>query len=392
MNENKESSKTTVGIIEFQQSDDFLNIKNLVMNSTYEKTDKNINTQSEIGFDEVIAKSYNQEALNLKKSSLKVNINNLPAKTIEEVSQYFKQLKYDEYLKALSQNGTTIQASGNASNYGIKNQKIFNTLKFDLSLGLNKNGSITEAKKVNDIFDNAKITIDLDSEAAQNAKGLLSLSPYGAQIDFVDTTDNLKRYEAILKNDGVYVNNKKVVEESELLLPNKEEQVIDDAPIQKVTQKNLTYTYKMIDENLLKLDIKYNTNLKVVSSGGISVSFPQFADATRIIKNETKTFKNINYYNAGSEIWNGGLQQNIVSSYLLVEGWDDNWKNKEEFKTLSLIIDVNGLNTLEVNLRAGALNEIDIKETASEIVPVSGDLDQQNYPINFIEIPILRTK
>ena len=35
-------------------------------------------------------------------------------------------------------------------------------------------------------------------EAAQNAKGLfLSLSPYGAQIDFVDTTDNLKRYEAI---------------------------------------------------------------------------------------------------------------------------------------------------------------------------------------------------
>ena len=45
-----------------------------------------------------------------------------------------------------------------------------------------------------------------------------------------------------------------------------------------------------------------------------------------------------------------------------------------------------------MNLRAGALNEIDIKETASEIVPVSGDLDQQNYPINFIEIPILRTK
>jgi len=122
------------------------------------------------------------------------------------------------------------------------------------------------------------------------------------------------------------------------------------------------------------------------------VSFPQLSDATRVVKKETKTFKDINYYDAGTEIWNGGLQQNVVSSYLLVEGWDENWKNKEETKTISLIIDVNGLNTLEVNLRAGALNETNTKETAFEIVPVSGDLDQQNYPINFIEIPILRTK
>ena len=392
MTQNKESSKTTIGTIEFQQADELLNIKNLVMNSTYEKSDKSINTQSEIGFDEVIAKSYNQEALNLKKSTLKINVNNLPSKTFEEVAQYFKELKYEEYLKALSQNGTTFQSSGNALNYVVKGQKIFNTLRFDLSFGLNKNGSIIEAKKVNDILENGKLTIDLDSETAQNAKALLSLSPNASQVDFVDTTDNLKRYEAVLKNDGIYVNNKKVVEESELLLPNKEEDIVDDTPIQQVTQKNLTYTYKMIDENLLKLDIKYNTSLKVVSSGGISVSFPQFADASRIIKNETKTFKDINYYNAGTEIWNGGLQQNVVSSYLLVEGWDENWKNKEEAKTISLIIDVNGLNTLEVNLRAGALNEVNTKETPSEIVPMSGDLDQQNYPINFIEIPILRTR
>ena len=392
MTQNKESSKTTIGTIEFQQADELLNIKNLVMNSTYEKTDKSINTQSEIGFDEVIAKSYNQEALNLKKSTLKINVNNLPSKTLEEVAQYFKELKYEEYLKALSQNGTTFQSSGNALNYVVKGQKIFNTLRFDLSFGLNKNGSIMEAKKVNDILENGKLTIDLDAETAQNAKALLSLSPNASQVDFVDTTDNLKRYEAVLKNDGIYVNNKKVVEESELLLPNKEEDIIDDTPIQQVTQKNLTYTYKMIDENLLKLDIKYNTSLKVVSSGGISVSFPQFADASRIVKNETKTFKDINYYNAGTEIWNGGLQQNVVSSYLLVEGWDENWKNKEEAKTISLIIDVNGLNTLEVNLRAGALNEVNTKETPSEIVPMSGDLDQQNYPINFIEIPILRTR
>ena len=393
MNTNKESSKTFISNIEFQDADNFLNIKNLVMNSTYEKTDKNINTQSEIGFDEVIAKSYNEEALSLKKSALKVNVSNLPIKTLEEVAQYYKDLKYDEYLKALSQNGTTIQASGNALNYVVKNQKIFNTLKFDLLLGLNKNGSIMEAKKVNDILDNAKITIDLDSETAQNAKALLGLIPNVAEVNFIDTTDNLKRFESVLKNDGVYVNNKKVLEENQLLLPEKEEpQVFDDIPVQKVNQKNLTYTHKMIDENLLKLDIKYNTSLKVVSSGGISISFPQFTDSSRMIKHETKTFKDINYYNAGTEIWNGGLQQNIISSYLLVEGWDENWKNKDDMKTISLIIDVNGLETLEVYLRAGALNETDSSEELSEIVPVSGDIDQQNYPVEVIEIPLFRAR
>lgn len=390
---NKESSKTTISSIEFQAVDDFFNIKNLVMNSNYEKTDKNINTQSEINFDEVISKTNNEETMNLKNSSLKINVNNLPAKNFDEVAEYLKTQKFDEYLKSLIQNGVTLQSSGNASSYVIRNQKIFDTLKFDLSLGLNKNGSILEAKKVNDILDNAKLTIDLDDETAQNLKNLLNLKQ-NSGVDFIQTATNLKRFEAVLKLDGVYVNDKKVLEENELLLPNNEEplSVIDDTPLQKVEQKNLTYTHKMIDENLLKLDIKYNTNLNVISSGGISVSFPQFSDKSKIIKHETNSFKEINYYNAGSEIWNGGLEQNIVSSYLLVEGWDENWKNKEEEKNVSLIIDVSGLETLEVYLRAGALNETDLTQTPSEIVPQTGDLDQQNYPINFIEIPILRAR
>ena len=66
------------------------------MNSNYERNDKVINTQSEISFDEVVVKSYDKETMNLKNSSLKFNFNNLPAKNIEEVAQYFKELKYDE--------------------------------------------------------------------------------------------------------------------------------------------------------------------------------------------------------------------------------------------------------------------------------------------------------
>ena len=386
----KESSKTTISGIEFQESDNFLNIKNLVMNSNYEKTDKNINTQSEISFDEVVSKTNNEETMNLKNSSLKLNINNLPAKNFDEVAEYLKTQKFDEYLKALVQNGTTLQSSGNALSYVIKNQKIFDTLKFDLSLGLNKNGSILEAKKVNDILDNAKLTVDLDTQTAENLKTLLNLKQ-NSDVNFIETANNLKRFEAVLKLDGVYVNDKKVVEENELLLY-QEEQAFDDTPLQKVDQKNLTYTHKMVDENLLKLDIKYTTNLDVISSGGISVSFPQFKDNSKIVKHETNSFKDINFYNAGSEIWNGGLGQNVVSSYLLVEGWDENWKNKEEEKTISLLIDVTGLETLEVYLRAGALNETDVTKSPSEIVPEFGDYDQQDYPVNFIEIPILRAR
>src|SRR5690606_90247 len=112
--------------------------------------------------------SNNEETMNLKNSSLKLTLTNLPIKNIDEVSEYFKNQKYDEYFKALALNGTTLQSSGNASNYVIKNQKIFDTLKFDLSLGLNKNASLDEAEKVTDIFENAKLTIDLDNETAIN--------------------------------------------------------------------------------------------------------------------------------------------------------------------------------------------------------------------------------
>ena len=124
---------------------------------------------------------------------------------------------------------------------------------------------------------------------------------------------------------------------------------------------------------------------------GISVSFPQFSDSKRIVKNTTKSFEEINFYNAGSQIWNGGLEQNIVSSYLLAEGWDNNWADGKD-KEITLIIDVKDLETLEIYLRAGALNEKDALEKPSEIVPLSGELDQQNYPVEILEIPIFRVR
>jgi hypothetical protein len=387
---NKESSKTKINAIELQSEETIFNIKNLMVNSNYEEVGENINTQSEFSFDEVISKTNGIESVNLKNSYLKFNVNNFPIKKLDELAKNLTEQNYEEYFKSFAQSGITLQSTGNASNYMIGNQKIFETLKFDLALALNKNVSLDNIKKLNDVLESEKLTVDLDKQTAENVKTLLNLRQ-NSDINYVDLSDNLKRFETVLKTDGLYVNDKKVLDESELLFPNEEQVIEDTTPVQKVEQKNLKYTYKMIDENLLKLDIKYKSNLKVVSSGGISISFPQLADKTRIIKNSTNSFKEINFYDAGTEIWNGGLERNVTSSYLLVEGWDDAWDNSVE-KDMSLVIDTNGLETLEIFIRAGALNEKDANQEASEIVPQSGELDQQNYPVEFLEIPLSRVR
>lgn len=396
---NKESSKTLIKNIEFQEKDNIFNIKNLVINSSYQKDEVNINTKSELGFDEVTTKNFNQEAINLKNTLLTFNINNLPIKKLDEIALYLKDQKYEDYLKSLAQSGMVIESSGNASNYVINQQKILDTLKFNLTFKLNKNMVENEPKDVTDIFEDAKLTLDLDAPTAQNVKGLLDLKQ-NSNISFIDIDNNLKRFEAVLKNDGLYVNNQKVLEKNELAIPAKDntfqeevttEDTSDDLTTKKVSQKSLTYNYKLLEGNLLELNIKYSPDMKVVSSGGISVSFPQFTDSKRIVKNTTKSFEEINFYNAGSQIWNGGLEQNIVSSYLLAEGWDNNWADGKD-KEITLIIDVKDLETLEIYLRAGALNEKDALEKPSEIVPLSGELDQQNYPVEILEIPIFRVR
>lgn len=396
---NKESSKTLIKNIEFQEKNNIFNIKNLVINSNYEKDEININTKSELGFEELTTKSFDQEAVNLKNTSLSFNINNLPIKKLDEIALYLKDQKYEEYLKSLAQSGMVIESSGNALNYVINQQKILDTLKFNLSFKLNKNMVENEPKDLTDIFEDAKLTVDLDALTAQNAKALLDLKQ-NSNISFLDVDNNLKRFEAVLKNDGLYINNQRILEKNELAIPSKDntfqEEVItenttDDLTTKKISQKSLTYNYKLLNDNLLELNIKYTPDMKVVSSGGISVSFPQFTDAKRIIKNTTTSFEIINFYDAGSQIWNGGLEQNIVSSYLLAEGWDNNWMDGKD-KELTLIIDVKDLETLEIYLRAGALNEKDALEKPSEIVPQTGEFDQQNYPVEILEIPIFRVR
>jgi hypothetical protein len=397
---NKQNSKTLIKNIAFHEADTMFEVKNFIVNSSYEKDSVNMNTKSEFGFDEVNVKSFDGRTSTLKNTSFTFDINNFPYKNLEQYAMDLSVGKYEDYLKTLIQSGLSVNSNGMASSYDIKTQKIFDTLKFNLNLKLNKNIPQDKVENFTDIFENAKLTVDLDLQTAQNLKTLLNLRE-NSNIEFTDASDNLKRFEAILKNDGLYINDKKVLEKNQLALPQNNDEVFDDtadttdttdtekSTIKKISQKDLTYKYKMIDDNLLQLDIKYTPNLKVVSSGGISVSFPQLKDAKRITKKMTNSFDEINFYEAGTKIWNGGLEQNVDSSYLLVEGWDDNW-NKGGNKEMSLIIDTKDLKDLVVYLRAGSLNENSNNGAQSEIVPQDGDLDQQNYPVEMVDIPLFR--
>lgn len=377
---NNENSKITVKNINFEDETNNFYLSNLTLNSKYQKDDVNIATKGEISFDEIVVKNSNQEVANLKKSSLSVDVSKLPIKKIEEITNYLENKKFDEYIKSLFESGLAIDFKGEASNYVINNLKMLNILKFNSNVQLNKNFSVTNVPNIENLLETIKLNIDLDVDAATNLKSFLT-AQLGTEVAFVDAENDLKRFEVVLNGDEVFINNKKVFNKKDL-----------KPTVGNISQGGLFYEYKMLENNQLQLDIKYFPNMTSISSGGVSVSFPQLLDKTRIIKYTTESFELINFYKAGSEIWNGGLEKNIFSKYLLVEGWDDNWSDSSKFKDLSLIIDVKGLDTLKVNLRAGSLNDVDLSQKDSEIVPEEGELDQQDYPIKFIEIPLAKVK
>ena len=384
-NQNKEVSKSTIENISIYDLNDTLNIRNLVVNSVYEKDEVNIKANSEISFDEVVVKNYDEVQLSMKNSSLSFDVNNLPIKKLDEITYYLENEKFDEYIKAIAQSGIKIQSFGKASKYEYKSQKLFDTLKYELSLSLNSKEITEEPKGIKEIFESMKLIVDLDEDSALIAKNLINFQLQNDSFDFTNSPENLKRFEAELK-DGVYVNGKKVLEEQDLLFATNEK--YEETPSYEDLSKGIFYEYKFLENDFLQLDIKYATDLNVVSSGGISVSFPQFSDTTRIGKYTTNSFAKVDFYPKDSEIWNVKEQKYVKASYLLVEGWDEQWKNAQEEKSISLLIDIRDLDTLVINLRAGALNELTSSEKPSEIVPEYGDMDQQDYPIERIEIPL----
>lgn len=199
----------------------------------------------------------------------------------------------------------------------------------------------------------------MDNESATNL--INDLSKSDVKFTFVDTEDkNIKRFETELKTDGIYINGIKALDEKELEFPSKNYDTLSYDGISGANTQ-VTSSYELINDNLLRVSFKYTPNMEVISAGGIAVSFPQLKDASKIKAHNTKSFDKIDYYIAGNEIYSGMLGENVKAEYLMVEGWDENWTDPKATKEFSLDIDITDMKNsyLEINLRGGALNETD---------------------------------
>lgn len=394
LNKDKKTSKINIGNLEFADAKESFKIKNLTMDSNSLIDKENISGNSKISFDEVVV---GKTAI-LNKTSMDISFDKIPFKKYEEMmdSLYSNNVnfekQYDEFLKALSQNGITLSSKGEATNYVISEKKYFDILKYDATLSLNKNiPSIKDIKSIKDIFEVIKFTVDMDNESATNL--INDLSKSDVKFTFVDTEDkNIKRFETELKTDGIYINGIKALDEKELEFPSKNYDTLSYDGISGANTQ-VTSSYELINDNLLRVSFKYTPNMEVISAGGIAVSFPQLKDASKIKAHNTKSFDKIDYYIAGNEIYSGMLGENVKAEYLMVEGWDENWTDPKATKEFSLDIDITDMKNsyLEINLRGGALNETDSTKKYSELAPdesQSFTKDQQSYPVNIADIDL----
>jgi len=148
----------------------------------------------------------------------------------------------------------------------------------------------------------------------------------------------------------------------------------------------------MLDKNTLRIDFKYESSLDKINSGGISVSFPQLKDEISIKDKKSKNFKSLDVYKAGDDLYSGILNKNVKASYLIVEGFDENWTDTKVVKEFSLDIDVTKLDdVLEINLRGYSSNI----EGEYELVPTeksSQTQDQQSYYIKIADVDLQEEK
>lgn len=402
LQKDSQSSKAIISNIEFKDKKGFFNLKNLSIDSKTLQNKDNISGNSSISFDELNIKDkedlytqYTQQkpqSIELKKTALNIAIDKFPLQKYEDMMKALFSNLSDEtnvqkesfdFIKMAAQNSFELTIGGQSDGLKVDEKSIFNSLKINSNFKLNKNLVLDEnapqPKGLPDIFEIIKANIDIDDEGYINLLGNFEILD-NPEFKAIDIENNQKRLSLELKSDGLYINEKKLLENKEL-----------DFSFLKNINKNLqgvvTKSYELIDKNLLRITFKYKTNLKNLNGGGIFVSFPQFTDASKIKAHHTNSFDKINYYVAGQDIKASG--KDIKASYLLIEAWDENWKDKNQEKEFSVDIDITDLkDDLQINLRGEAFktNAGIGNEKVPDKVLDGFTTDQQFYPVQIEDI------
>lgn len=380
----------------FEDGYEKLNLKSLVLSSKYSVKDDIYKDYNTVSFDSFnfIQDIADFSSINIALNSSKLNfvINNFPYKKYQDLINSFeddfeKYTKvFSEFLEEISKNNLSIKLDGEANSYSFSDEKIFEKLKYEALLNINKNLSLNTIFNLEDIFENIKITVDVDSIFAD--KLIENYKKMGVDINSVASNeDGFKRFIIDVK-DSLYINDKKILDLKDLNLSSYEDYEDEDelSYIQDFSD-SLTYTYNLVDNNTLRLNFKYKAEFENLSSGAIAVSFPQLKDFLSIKNIDKKSFENVNIINVDEKVFNPLFKQDVIGEYLLIEAFDENWSSVDNQKEFSVDIDISQIqNYFEINLRAYSTNK---EQTVFEIIPneyQSYVTDWQLYPVRLIDI------
>lgn len=399
-------SKLDIANLEVLDSSADLKLKNIKISSFSKIVNDLLEGNSKIAFEDLSFKQLNTLGAslqtNLKDSFIEISFNKVPFKKYEEFMDAYDSMEQDseklsqklkEFLEALSKAGIEISLNGNSKNLNLENKEWYKELDFKSKFALNKNLSSMKFEGIDDIFETINVDVKIDKESVEKATKELGLNSDN-KIQLIDSEDKkFKVFKVELKADGLYINNALSLKKEALKFPKEEIDNSYSPYIEGFEDNNkISYNYKMLDKNTLRVDFKYQTSLNKINSGGISVSFPQLKDETSLKAKISKNFKNLDVYKSGDDIYSGILNKNVKASYLMVEGFDENWTDINDVKEFSLDIDVTKLDdVLEINLRGYSSNI----EGEYELVPTeksSQTQDQQSYYIKIADVLLQEEK
>lgn len=110
---------------------------------------------------------------------------------------------------------------------------------------------------------------------------------------------------------------------------------------------NISYSYiKNSKTEYIHVDMEFKSPI-YANSGGISLSFPELKKGDYIKNISSYGFDKLDILEKNSPIWHKVEKKNILSKYLLIEGWNSSRWNKTIVKTISFDIDSTSLSIKE---------------------------------------------
>lgn len=375
-----------------------MGIKNILFDGSSKNINDKVSTKDKISFDEFSFISNDVQSLingsniiNVKNSEINFSLDNLPYKQYKELMKVIDSededifsKAFDSFFEELVKSDVKVSSSGVSSSFSQNSEKIFEKLRYEANLSLNKNMKPALVTGLNDIFEKIDIKIDLDKVSAD--KLILPLKE-SLGLNYKDiANDDLKRFEISLK-DGIYINDIKLLEEKDLKFTQQE------SDFEYYDDENLTTSYDMIGENLLKITFGYKSSLNENSQKGLVVSFPQLKDKSRVVSTILGDLKEINVYEPNSELFTINPYESIKNSFLAIEAYDDAL-SENSLKEFSIILNIKDFQAeiLEINFRAYSIGSTDPNGTINyEIVPkirTSFTKDEQQYPVKISDIEL----